>query len=210
MKALSTFFPRILPYLPGCSEPLAEQALRNAAIEFCEAAQVLRQDLEPFNTVANVAQYDLTAPTNQHDICRVFSVKLDEIYSLQGVPVEAIRTVPQNLSLPRGFYTDRTDSIFTLKLTPTPDKAYATVVHVALRPRITATTLDDDLYNIWIDPLVAMTIAKLAVIPGQPFTNPGLAKYMESMASRQTVSSRIEGNYGLVRGSMRVRTRPFA
>jgi hypothetical protein len=140
----------------------------------------------------------------------MFSVILDDIYSLQGVPVEAVRTVPQTNSLPRGFYTDRTDSLLTLRLTPTPDKAYAAVVNVALRPKITATTLDDDLYNIWIDPLVAMTISKLALIPGQPFTNPGLARYMEEAAARQTVSSRIEGNYGLLRGSMRVRTRPFA
>ncbi|MFM7012547.1 MAG: hypothetical protein ACKO0Z_24990, partial [Betaproteobacteria bacterium] len=111
---------------------------------------------------------------------------------------------------PRGFYTDRTDNTFTLMLSPPPDGVYSVVVAVSLRPTRNATMLDDDLYNIWIDPIVSGAIARAMQIPDQPFTNFAQAQYLLDSAAKQTNSSRIEGNYGLIRGSMRVRTRPFA
>ena len=210
MKPLSAFFPRILPYLPGCPEPLAAQVLINAAIEFCEASLTLRQNLDPFTTSIGQVQYDLDPPSTQHDINRVMGVTLDGKELTAGL-AEAIRgDLPTALAKPRGFYTDRTDSTFTLMLSPPPDKVYDVVVNVTLRPSRAATQLDDDLYNIWIDPIVSGAIARAMQIPGQPFTNPAQAQALLTSASKQTTASRIEGNYGLVRGSMRVRPRPFA
>jgi hypothetical protein len=86
---------------------------------------------------------------------------------------------------------------------------YPVIVSVTLRPARNAVLLDDDLYNIWIDPIVSGAIARAMQIPDQPFTNPGRAAELLMSAAKQTNSSRIEGNYGLVRGSMRVRSRSF-
>lgn len=209
MKSFSAFFPRIMPYLPGCSEPLVAQSLLNAAIEFCEATNVLRQNLDPFNTVVGQVQYDLDPPSSQHNICRVMSVNVDGKEMSPGM-AEVIRNdLPTQNSMPRGFYTDRTDSSFTLMLSPPPDKIYPVIVNVALRPAITATQLEDDLYNIWIDPLVNGAIARCMMVPDQPFTNYPMAQQLLKTAESQTTNSRIEGNYGLIRGSMRVRSRSF-
>ena len=210
MKALSAFFPRILPYLPGCPEPLVAQVLIDAAIEFCDSSLVLRQNLDTFNTVVGRVQYDLDAPSAQHDINRVMGVTLDGKELVAGMS-EALRgDMPTAPAKPRGFYTDRTDSVFTLMLSPPPDEVYSVLVNVALSPARTATQLDDDLYNTWINPIVSSAIARAMQIPGQPFSNPAQAQILLNSAARQTVTSRIEGNYGLVRGSMRVRYRPFA
>lgn len=210
MKALSAFFPRILPYLPGCPEPLAAQVLIDAAIEFCDSSLVLRQNLDTFNTVVGRVQYDLDAPSAQHDINRVMGVTLDGKELVAGMS-EALRgDMPTAPAKPRGFYTDRTDSVFTLMLSPPPDKVYSVLVNVTLSPARTATQLDDDLYNTWINPIVSSAIAQAMQIPGQPFSNPAQAQILLNSVARQTVTSRIEGNYGFVRGSMRVRSRPFA
>lgn len=210
MKALSAFFPRILPYLPGCPEPLAAQVLIDAAIEFCDSSLVLRQNLDTFNTVVGRVQYDLDAPSAQHDINRVMGVTLDGKELVAGM-AEAIRgDMPTAPAKPRGFYTDRTDSVFTLMLSPPPDEVYSVLVNVALSPARTATQLDDDLFNTWINPIVSRAIAQAMQIPGQPFSNPAQAQILLNSVARQTVTSRIEGNYGFVRGSMRVRSRPFA
>jgi hypothetical protein len=210
MKALSAFFPRILPYLPGCPEPLAAQVLIDAAIEFCDSSLVLRQNLDTFNTVVGRVQYDLDAPSAQHDISRVLGVTLDDKELVAGM-AEAIRgDMPTAPAKPRGFYTDRTDSVFTLMLSPPPDEVYSVLVNVALSPARTATQLDDDLYNTWINPIVSSAIAQAMQIPGQPFSNPAQSQILLNSVARQTVTSRIEGNYGFVRGSMRVRSRPFA
>lgn len=210
MKPLSAFYPRILPFLPGCSEPMVDQVLVNSAIEFAEASLTLRQNLDPFKTTAGITQYDLDPPTKNHEINRIMGVTLDGKELHPGL-FEAIRNdLPTDTAKPRGFYSDRTDNVFTLKLSPPPDGKYTVVVAVNLRPARGATQLDDDLYNIWIDPIVSGAIARAMQIPDQPFTNFAQAQYLLDSAAKQTVSSRIEGNYGLVRGSMRVRPRRFA
>ena len=87
---------------------------------------------------------------------------------------------------------------------------YKVVVHAALRPTREATQLEDDLYSIWIDPLVNATLSKILQVPNQPFTNFMMAEKYAKDAARGFATSRTEGNYGLIRGSMRVRSRPFA
>lgn len=210
MKPLSAFYPRILPFLPGCSEPMVDQVLINSAIEFTENSLVLRQNLDLFSTVVGKVEYDLDPPTNQHDINRVMSVNVDG-KELRAGMVESIRNdMPTAVAIPRGFFTDRTDNTFVLRLAPPPDKVYRVLVGVTLRPARSATQLDDDLYNIWIDPIVSGAVARAMQIPDQPFTNFAQAQYLLASAAKQTNTSRIESNYGLVRGSMRVRSRPFA
>lgn len=210
MKPLSAFYPRILPYLPGCPEPLVDQVLVNAAIEFAETSLTLRQNLDLFNTVVGKVEYELDPPTRYHAINRVMGVTING-RELQPGLFEAIRNdLPIAVAIPRGFYTDRTDNAFTLRLSPPPDKVYPVTVSVTLRPARDATQLDDDLYNIWIDPIVSGAIARAMQIPDQPFTDLARAQELLMSAAKQTVSSRIESNFGLIRGSMRVRNRPFA
>jgi len=210
MKALSAFYSRIMPYLPGCSEPMVDQVLVSSAIDFADRSLVLRQNLDRFNTVIGLSEYDLDPPTAQHDINRVMSVAVNGKELGAGL-AEVIRNdLPTANAIPRGFYTNRTDNTFTLRLSPPPDKVYPVVVAVALSPARGATQLDDDLYNIWIEPIVDGAIARAMELPDQPFTNYVRAKELMDKASRATVTSRIEGNYGLARGSMRVRSRPFA
>ena len=209
MKPLSEFYPRILPYLPGCPEPMVDQVLLNSAIEFCEMSMTLRQNLDSFRTVVGKVEYDLDPPTKNHDINRVMGVTVDGRELSPGL-FEAIRNdLPTAVAIPRGFYTDRTDNTFTLRLSPPPDKVYPVTVSVTLRPSRTAVLLDDDLYNIWVDPIVSGAIARAMQIPDQPFTDLARAQELLMSAAKQTNSSRIEGNYGLVRGSMRVRARSF-
>jgi hypothetical protein len=189
---------------------MADQVLVTSAIEFCSNSLVLRQDLDPFNTTVGQVSYDLDPPSAQHNIDRVMGVTLDGTELRPGM-AEIIRNdLSTAQAKPRGFYTDRTDNTFTLRLAPPPDMVYPIVVAVTLRPARSATLLDDDLYNIWIEPVVAGAIARAMQIPDQPFTNFAQAQYLLDIAAKQTNKSRIEGNYGLVRGSMRVRSRPFA
>jgi hypothetical protein len=210
MKALSAFYPRVLPYLPGCSEPFANQVILNSAIEFCENSLTLRQNLDTFRTVVGVIEYDLDPPSIQHDISRVMSVAVNYKELTAGMAEVVRNDLPTANSTPLAFYTSRADSVFVLRLTPPPDAVYPVVVGVTLRPSRTATLLEDDLYNIWINPIVSGAIARAMQVPDQPFTNFAQARYLLDSAAKQTISSRVDGNYGLIRGSMSVRYRSFA
>jgi hypothetical protein len=160
--------------------------------------------------VIGKVEYDLDAPSAQHNISRVMGVAVDKV-ALFGVQYETLRNdLPVAKAMPRGFYTDRTGSTLTLQLTPPPDKVYPVVVNVTLKPARSATLLEDDLYNIWIEPVVAGAIARAMQIPDQPFTNFAQAQYFLNASARDAVSSRIQGNYGKIRGSTRTRARPIA
>jgi hypothetical protein len=210
MQPLSVFYSRILPYLPGCSEPLVNQVLVSSAIDFAESSLVLRQNLDSFKTVAGVTQYDLDPPTANHDIDRVMSVAIDGRELSPGLYEATRNDMPTAQAKPRGFFTDRTDNVLTLKLSPPPDSKYTVVVAVNLRPSMNATQLDDDLFNMWSDAVASGAIARAMQIPDQPFTNFARAQQLMDSVARQINSARIDGNYGSIRGSMRVRYRPFA
>jgi hypothetical protein len=209
MKALSAFYSRILPHLPGCPEPVVDQMLLTSAIEFCEKSQVLRQNLDPFSTVADIGEYDLDSPSAQLIISRVLGVTADGIPLVGDMAESFPRYLPVDSGIPSSFYVDRTDSQFVLRLLPTPDDVYRLVTTVALRPAMTATQLEDDLYNRWVEPVVSGAIYRAMLLPDQPFTNYARASQVQMETARHITNSRIEGNYGHVRGSMRVRSRPF-
>lgn len=116
MKAISEFFSRLIPYVPGCSEPLAQQALLDSAIAFCEASQVIRHDLDVFNTVIGRASYELDLPSQQ-ELARILLVKVgdQEIYAelaeSRGYPPDAD-------AIPTAFFTTRNDSELACQLYP--------------------------------------------------------------------------------------------
>lgn len=49
MTDLTDFLSKVLPYAPGCPEPVALEHIRNAAIEFCEETRLWRFD-DSFDT----------------------------------------------------------------------------------------------------------------------------------------------------------------
>lgn len=44
MTDIDDFLTKVLPYAPGCPEPVAREHIRNAAIEFCEETKLWRFD----------------------------------------------------------------------------------------------------------------------------------------------------------------------
>lgn len=208
MKPISDFFPRMLPYLPGCSEPLAAQAILDAAIVFCEDAQVVREELDGFVTVAGEKSYELYAPAQQQ-IARVLDVLVDG-RSIPGIAAEDVDLLVGAEGSPVSFYTSRNGSELLLNLFPTPDKAYQVQVRAALRPARNATQLEDDLFNLWSDAVLAGAMARVMAVPGQPFSDPAAAVGYGMAAARAANKARVEGNFGRVRANMRVRSHPFA
>ena len=208
MKTVASFMPRILPYLPGCSQPMASQALVDYAISFCEDSLVLRQTQEPIAVVANVSAYSLDAPADQQ-VARVIHVWLDGKL-IQPLPSDVPIPGDGLVRRPTAYYTTRVDSELLVNLYPIPDADYTLTVETALRPTRDATTLQDDLFTLWVEPLVLGTLSTVMTIPDQPFSNPAAAMTYSARALQLSRKARIEGGIGRVRSSQRVAPRPFA
>lgn len=208
MISIDEFFPRVLPYVPGCSEPLARQAILDSAIRYCEKTLILRQSLDSFNTIKNLVSYDLESPNNQMRVARVLSVTIDG-KEVKGIFEEDVPLLSDDEGKPTGFYTTRVDSEFVLNLYPKPDRKYKVVVTVALAPTKRATSLEDDLYNVWSDGVIAGAIANIAKVPNMPFSSMDVAMAKEMELAKYMQESRVESYYGRVRGGTRVKTRPL-
>jgi len=204
----TAFLPRLLPYIPGCPQTMALQALVDSAISFCEDSLVVRQRLDRQLTTMGQAEFDIGVADTQK-VTRILKVWLDgaEIY-----PAAADIVDDQVLAQarPRTFYTLLDDAGLIAVLYPVPDQAYTLDVEVALKPARSATSLHSDLFETWLESVVEGAKARLMAIPDQPFSNPANAQLCAMQAARMAKKARIAGAFGLVRGSLSIKPRPLA
>lgn len=208
MKPVSDIFPWVLPHVIGCPEPLAAQAVTDYAIAFCEDSLAIRQRLDGFSTVSGTAQYTLTQPTDQL-IARVLDVWVDNA-KLSPVASNVPAPPVPELRRPEFYYTTRSGSVTVLNLYPTPDSAYTVVVDVALRPVRGAATLQDDLFDVWLDVLVSGALGRLMSTPNQPFSDPAYGAVLAQRALSLSRKARIDSGIGRVITSQSVKPRPMA
>lgn len=210
MTLLNQFLPRLLVYVPACSDPLAMQALLDSAIEFCEKTGVISARLDPIYLTPNTTEYELESPLASTEVFLVTKAQLD------GQDVTPIMAEQVTLDAPRVARPDKlyvtlnADCTSTVTINALPDQQYQLTMEVFLRPSRSATSVPDVLLTQWVDAVVSGALAKLYMVPGQPFSSPDLAQYYESRTARLTHNARITASYGGVRGGMSVKQRPLA
>jgi len=207
MKTLATFLPRLMPLVPGCPEPLAKQALQDSAIAFCEDSLVLREK-QTFPTVAATGTYTLTSPTDQQP-ARVMKLWLDGTL-LTPSATDTVSAVTSTPSTPTTYYVTRDSSVMLLNLYPVPDGVFTIVAEVAMRPVRAAASLQDDLFDLWMEPLIEGALSRLMSMPGQSFTDQSGAMMLRSSAQSKSRKARNEGGVGRVQASRRVNPNPIA
>lgn len=208
MILTTAFLPRLLPYLSGCPQPMALQALVDSAISFCEDSLVLRQRLDRQLTTLGQAEFDIGVATPQA-VTRVLKVWVDGV-EIYAAPADIVDDQRITLARPRAFYTVLDDAGLTALLYPVPDKAYTLDVEVALKPVRDAASLHSDLFGTWLESVVEGAKARLMAIPDEPFSNPAAAQFYAVQAARMAKKARIDGAFGRVRGSLSAKPRRFA
>jgi len=159
------FGPYILPYVPGCPEPVMVHHARLAAIEFCRRTQchqaVLELDLRQGSVEAELF------PDNGTQINRVLAVAANG------------RSLPL-VSTHQGMAMQHADSgqefCFTadnlvLHVNPAPTADWTGSAHVTLTPTMTAQMLSDTVASAHLQDIAIGAVASLQQIPGQAFTD---------------------------------------
>lgn len=211
MVPISVFMPRTAPMLLAAPEPLIEQALVDSAIEFCERTLVVQRVLEPVRTRKGVPEYDLDLEQDT-TLASVIWVsyagrKLTNV--VQQAQENANAYYPAD---PSAVSTPTQAHVFndTLRLYPAPDvDGGELVVRVAVRPVRNARQFPDELYADWVEVVSSGAVARLAVIPGESFTNPELAAAMLGRFEKGVSEAKARASTGRMRGNLRVRMMPF-
>lgn len=167
------FLGLVLPGLPYCPVPLAVQKLRLAAREFFRMSWVWRADHAAIALVANQATYALTVPTGA------------EIRALCNVRLEGTRFDPVHRAVLESQYSDwaaqtaekpqrwfmADESTLQVWPKPTANLANAITCRLILRPTLTASGIEDRLFNLHADGIAHGAISELQRMPGNPWTN---------------------------------------
>jgi hypothetical protein len=206
---LSAFFPRLLPSVIGCPEPLAQQALLDSAIEFCERSLAVTTTLDAVTLAAGEASFEVETQRNT-TIAQVLNLWFDG-RQIDPSPYSEATEIASTNGEPRYFYGQDIDEIFNITLMPAPDRTVqgGVIVRAALKPTRTATTVHNILFERHAQAIVDGALAILMAIPDQSFSNDQKAMVMGSSARAKANAARTDALYGRVQSSMSVKMRAF-
>lgn len=207
MKPLSDFYPQVQPYISNVPAPTMDLALVTAATSFCQDTKAIHARQPVFSTSYGVQSYTVTPPTDQR-VCAARDVWVNGRH-LRPWMRDQSPGPDDAMGQPTHFYGYQTGSGFAVVLYPTPDDAYDVIVDAAFAPVRSAASLDDNLFELWIDAIRAGALAHLHAIPGQPFSDMNLAANFGMSFMAHTAKAKRKASFGGVEGGLRVDPRPI-
>tara|TARA_X000001388_G_scaffold6543_1_gene4196 strand:+ start:643 stop:1317 length:675 start_codon:yes stop_codon:yes gene_type:complete len=175
VAAYSSLVKEVLPYVPLCPDSLVEQNLRSATIEFCERSKAYILDIDPFNTISGVYEYDFDIPTGTevHQILYM---------TYNGKDMDPIS--PRSLELNYPDWRDRTGNPHvylqktstTFWVVPVPSGSEQIITSVALKPSRTSNNIDTSISNTYRDALIYGTLYRLLRMPNREWSDVGAAQ----------------------------------
>lgn len=200
MISMDVFLPLMLPYAPGIALPAAYNALRQAAIEFCERTRLWRYE----------DSFDITAEECD-EIAVPYGAELFEIERVRfngaGLTPKSIGWLDEHIPRWRDDETSAAPQYVTQKDMGTialyPRAAGHVDVAVWLRPAEDATELPDFLGAHYRKDIANGALAHALVTPNQPFTDPNMAMFYG-----QTFQAKLDTLFNKsIKGQQRAPTR---
>lgn len=191
---------QVLIQTPGCSDILAEDALRKAAIRLCEEARVWR-DTATFATRDQDNDLEVPQQARAVDVVRAW---------IDGSEIEP--TTPESCDqfedagVPTRYYRT-SDNV--LRLVPAPSESVSLTVESILAPTNNASTIPDDIAERCRMALIYGALAYLLALNGQPWAQPALAGSYAQLFDAEINSLATQEAKGRVRAALRSRARFF-
>lgn len=195
MAAFSSLVKEVLPYVPFCPDPLIEQNLRSATIEFCERSKAYVLDMDAFNTTSGVYEYDFDIPTGT-EVHQVLQMTYD------GRDMDPIS--PRSLELNYPDWRDRTGrphvylqkTPSTFWLVPVPQGSFPVIVSVALKPSRTSNNIDTTVSNQYRDGIIYGTLYRLLRMPGREWTDISAAREYLAQFNNEITQAELRARGG--------------
>ena len=178
MKTWYDYIDSIRPYLPECPDVVIADAVKDAAIEFCDETEcwIETTDIVVVPNEREIPFASLTFPSTVTPVHITWLGNADgDLTARTPRWLDRYRPQWRYENGPPEFYTMPVRGTVLL-LTPHPEESLTLDVEVAVKPSDTATEGPDDLYEDYRKEIQAGAIAALAEIPNKPWTNPKLAE----------------------------------
>lgn len=178
MTAVSyeVFLPEVLPYVHDVPEVVAVQAIRNACIEFCEKTHYIQESLDPITGIKNIGNYDLDANDSNYKVVEIMQAYYGDqllIPKSQEELNQIYRTSNwEDLSgNPYYYFRPRAGEV-RLVTKPILTEANKLKVKAAIAPKRSSTTVDEELFERFLEYISFGARARLYNTPNQPYYDP--------------------------------------
>ena len=175
MSAVSyeLFLPEVMPYVHDVPEIVAVQAIRNACIEFCEKTHYLQENLDPITGIKDIGNYDLDANDSNYKVVEIMQAYYGDqllIPKAQEELNQIYRTSNwENLSgNPYYYYRPRASEV-RLVTKPIITEANKLNIKAAIAPKRSSTTIDDEMFERFLEYISFGARARLYNTPNQPY-----------------------------------------
>jgi len=178
MTAVSyeVFLPEVLPYVHDVPEVVAVQAIRNACIEFCEETHYLQENLDPITGLLNIGLYDLDANDSNYKVVEIMQAYYGDqllIPKSQEQLNQIYRTSNWETLSGNPYYYFRTRAgEIRLVTKPILTEANKLNVKAAIAPKRASTTVDEELFERFLEYISYGARARLYNTPNQPYYDP--------------------------------------
>ena len=209
-----SFFPNVLPEVPGAAEVVVVNAIRNAAIEFCEKSLILTRDHDPVDVQTGVVDYDLSPPSG-YVVVKVMRAWLEnspltplapDVVRDASVYNRLFSSYQSQASTPNAFLQkeERTVSVW-----PVPDKDYPSglTMRVALKPSRASETIDNVILEDYAEAIASGALSRLMMSAGKPYTNVEMAAVHKGLFQQAINLARQRATHGQVRSNLSVKLR---
>ena len=196
----SDFSPFVLPYVIGCPQPVMDQHVKLAAMEFFRRTLAYRQVLEPVET-EGTADVTLETPADT----QIIKIKSVTVGGYEFPLVEATHGLELARTTPGRELAFTLDGR-TLVVYPIQLAGVEVVIDAALTPSITANALDDTQATQYMQDIAQGAIASLKRIPNQTFSDLAGAPMHQAMFESRV--STIAAKYARGVMSAKMRSRP--
>lgn len=201
------YLKEVMPDVDGCPIQVAENAIRNSAIEFAEMSRVWREKLPDITTVALQADYTPTPPTDARILAIHKIISNDRQIALWTLPEEQLDRfkTPDTPTEPQWYNAPTPD---TLRIFPDPDdnngQNYVLEVWAILEPTRTAESGPDFMFDDWLEPIAHGAKARLMAMAGRSWAVPEAVAFHAKMFKDGWVTARIRDAKGNVKSSSQV------
>lgn len=216
MSAVSyeVFLPEVMPYVQDVPEVVAVQAIRNACIQFCEETHYLQENLDPMAGIINVGDYDLEANDSNYKVVEIMQAyygdqllipksqeELNQIYRTSNW--EELKGNPYYYFRPRA-------SVIRLVTKPVITEQNKLKVKAAVAPKRSSTTVDEEMFERFLEYIAHGARARLYNTPNQPYYDPKTAMQYTKLFNDDMAEVRTRVYKGLTRAAARIEFQRFA
>lgn len=206
------FLPEVMQFLPDVPEHIAKNAIRNAAIEFCEKTRYWQIDIDPISVVAKKNNYVIETPSGTKYVGMV-NAYFDTNLMIPKGPDELARIYRmgdwQQVEGTPQYVTQIIKPEVILVPTPYADKADCFHVRVSIAPTRDSDEITQDIYENYLMVIANGAKAILYNTPGQPYFDRTAAKECMMYFRAGIANTKIAIDKGLTRSSTRAEFQRF-